>query len=185
MGTIALAGQYIRKSSPKNLLEMEVRSIITVFKVGLAVAAVALMGVLACSESDNGQPERASENEQLVRAPENEQPIREAEKSNLTWQEFDRWEGQGNYATPPFHISGSEWRIDWLAEPDANSGGNLSIQLYTGNGVFLQELFNTELQEEATLKEQLQGAIGVTGPGDFLLRIITSRSFEVTVQEFR
>ena len=48
----------------------------------------------------------------------------------------------------------------FVAEQDAKGGGHLGMRLYTADGVYVEDLFNTNSQGKRTLQDPIQGAIG-------------------------
>ena len=101
------------------------------------------------------------------------------------WADVTSWEGKGNGDSPKFQISTEVWRVLWTAEPDKIGSGDFVVHIYNEDGTFFLNLFDSKEHGDNVRKGPLTGTLGVEGQGDFFLRIITTRSYDVTIQERR
>jgi hypothetical protein len=101
------------------------------------------------------------------------------------WTDVTSWEGEGNGDSQKFHISTDVWRVLWNAESDQVGSGDFVVHIYNEDGTFFLNLFDSKEHGDNVRKGPLTGTLGVEGQGDFFLRIITTRSYDVTIQERR
>ena len=141
----------------------EIRPIIG---VKLAFLAVMAAGILACS----GQAS------QELQTPTPEVPPSE-------WVKLDTWEREGDNDTPNFHIDSVLWRVVWKAQTDPIGRGDFILHVYNVDGTFYKFLWDSTLYEDSTLQGPLTGTLGVRGSGDFFLRVSTTRSYTIGVEE--
>ncbi len=74
----------------------------------------------------------------------------------------------------------------WDAGPDKIGPGEFVVHIYNQDGTFFLNLFDSKEHGSNIRKGgPITGTLGVEGQGDFFLRIMTSRSYEVTIQERR
>jgi hypothetical protein len=99
--------------------------------------------------------------------------------------DVDTWEGDGDGEGPRFHISSDVWRVTWVANTDSIGRGDFTVHIYNDDGTFYQSLFESSNLNDKTLEGPFRGTLGISGQGDFFLRILTTRSYDVTVQEVR
>ena len=99
------------------------------------------------------------------------------------WVEVQNWQSQGNGDSPTFQISEDNWRVVWSAELDATGEGQLIIRAYNSDGTLLTELFNTKEVAESSLRNPSVGALQLRGPGEFFIRVETTRAYKITMEE--
>ena len=131
------------------------------------LAVLATIGVTACSgpkDSSNGTSTPGASN----------------------WTDVTSWDGEGNGDSPQFRISTDVWRVLWDAAPDEIGQGEFVVHIYNDDGTFFLNLFDSK-EHGANIRKggPITGTLGVEGQGDFFLRIMTTRSYEVTIQERR
>ena len=119
---------------------------ITVLKI--ALLAVALAGILACSGQATQEPQ----------VPTPEVPPSE-------WVELDTWDRDG--------------------DNDVVGLGDFIVHGYNVDGTFYKFLFDSTLYEDKTLKGPLRGTLGIRGAGDYFLRVSTTRSSQIGIEESR
>ncbi len=102
------------------------------------------------------------------------------------WTDVTSWDGEGNGDSPKFRISTQVWRVLWNAEPDEVGSGEFVVHIYNDDGTFFLNLFDSK-EHGLNIRKggPITGTLGVKGQGDFFLRIMTNRSYEVTIQERR
>jgi hypothetical protein len=101
------------------------------------------------------------------------------------WTEVTSWEGEGNGDSPEFRISTEVWRVLWNAESDEVGSGDFVVHIYNEDGTFFLNLFDSKEHGDNVRQGPITGTLGVEGQGDFFLRIMTDRSYDVTIQERR
>ena len=102
------------------------------------------------------------------------------------WTDVTSWEGEGNGDSSKFQISTEVWRVLWNAEPDEVGQGEFVVHIYNEDGTFFLNLFDSKEHGDNIRKGgPITGTLGVEGQGDFFLRIMTGRSYDVTIQERR
>ena len=103
------------------------------------------------------------------------------------WQDVASWASSGDDDSPQFHISAGIWRVLWIAVHDAVGDGSFAVHIYNSDGLFLLNLYDTAGDPERNFDGPLRGALGVPDAvaGDYFLRVVTDRVYEVTVQETR
>lgn len=119
---------------------------ITVLKI--ALLAVVLAGILACSGQATQEPQ----------VPTPEVPPSE-------WVELDTWDRDG--------------------DNDVVGRGDFIVHVYNVDGTFYKFLFDSTLYEDKTLKGPLRGTLGIRGAGDYFLRVSTTRSSKIGIEEAR
>jgi len=119
---------------------------ITVLKI--ALLAVVLAGILACSGQATQEPQ----------VPTPEVPPSE-------WVELDTWDRDG--------------------DNDVVGRGDFIVHVYNVDGTFYEFLFDSTLYEDKTLKGPLRGTLGIRGAGDYFLRVSTTRSSKIGIEESR
>ena len=119
---------------------------ITVLKI--ALLAVVLAGILACSGQATQEPQ----------VPTPEVPPSE-------WVELDTWDRDG--------------------DNDVVGLGDFIVHVYNVDGTFYKFLFDSTLYEDKTLKGPLRGTLGIRGAGDYFLRVSTTRSSQIGIEEAR
>ena len=119
---------------------------ITVLKI--ALLAVALAGILACSGQATQEPQ----------VPTPEVPPSE-------WVELDTWDRDG--------------------DNDVVGLGDFIVHVYNVDGTFYEFLFDPTLYEDKILKGPLRGTLGIRGAGDYFLRVSTTRSSQIGIEESR
>ena len=142
------------------------------------LAAVALAAVLVWTGIGDRQP---------TPAPVTQQPVTQTtlDPSTFEWQDVASWDSSGDDDGPPFQISAETWRVHWRTPRDPGGDGSLAIHVYNPDGLFLLTLYDTADSPGFDFDVPLTGTLGLPGPGDFFLRIITARDYQVTVQELR
>ena len=105
--------------------------------------------------------------------------------STFQWQDIASWDSSGDDDSPSFHVSAETWRVMWVTPHDTVADGSFAIHVYNPDGLFLLELYNTRDSAGIDFAGPLRGTLGLPGPGDFFLRTITARDYQVTVQELR
>ena len=105
--------------------------------------------------------------------------------SSLEWFDVATWDSSGNDDSPPFHIKAEIWRVMWRSLHDSVGNGSFAVDIYNGDGTYFLDLYDTASTPETNFDGPLTGTLGIDAPGDFFLRISTSRKYEVTVQELR
>ena len=105
--------------------------------------------------------------------------------STFSWQDVASWESSGDGDGPPFHISAETWRVMWVAPHDEVGDGSFGVDVYDTDGLFLLNLYDTADAPRIVFDGPLRGTLGLPGPGDFFLRTVTARDYQVTVQELR
>ncbi len=101
------------------------------------------------------------------------------------WTDVTSWDGEGNGDSSKFRISTDVWRVLWNAESDQIGSGDFVVHIYNEDGTFFLNLFDSNEHGGNVRQGPLTGTLGVEGKGDFFLRIITIRSYDVTIQERR
>lgn len=101
------------------------------------------------------------------------------------WLEIASWESSGGGDSLPFPVSADTWRVMWTASHDSVGDGRFALQVYNPDGLFLLELYDTANNPDRNFDGPLRGTLGVPGPGDFFIRTITTRDYNLTVQELR
>ena len=101
------------------------------------------------------------------------------------WTDVTSWEGEGNGDSSKFQISTDVWRVLWNAESDQVGSGDFVVHIFNEDGTFFLNLFDSKEHGDNVRQGPLTGTLGVEGQGDFFLRIITTRSYDVTIQERR
>ena len=119
---------------------------ITVLKI--ALLAVVLAGILACSGQATQEPQ----------VPTPDVPPSE-------WVELDTWDRDG--------------------DNDVVGRGDFIVHGYNVDGTFYKFLFDSTLYEDKTLKGPLRGTLGIRGAGDYFLRVSTTRSSQIGIEESR
>jgi hypothetical protein len=98
---------------------------------------------------------------------------------------LENWARDGDNDTPNFHVDSVLWRVVWEANTDPIGRGDFVIHVYNVDGIFYKFLFDSTLYDDSTLEGPLTGTLGVRGSGDFFLRISTTRSYEIGMEEAR
>ena len=137
---------------------------VTVLKI--ALLAVVRAGILACSGQATQEPQ----------VPTPEVPPSE-------WVELDTWDRDGDNDTPNFHVDSELWRVGWEANTDNVGRGDFTIHVYNVDGTFYKFLFDSSLYEDRSLEGPLTGTLGIRGAGDFFLRVSTTRSYTIGIEE--
>ena len=101
------------------------------------------------------------------------------------WDDVTAWESSGDYDSPPFHIQAEIWRVTWVAPHDSVGDGSFAVHVYNPDGLFLLNLYDTANDPERNFDGPFRGSLGLPGPGDYFLRIITDRDYQVKIQEQR
>ncbi|MCH2520205.1 MAG: hypothetical protein MK210_18795 [Dehalococcoidia bacterium] len=91
----------------------------------------------------------------------------------------------GNNDTPNFHVDSVLWRVVWEANTDPIGRGDFTLHVYNIDGTFYKFLFDSTLYDDSTMEGPLTGTLGVRGSGDFFLRVSTTRSYKIGVEEAR
>ena len=107
------------------------------------------------------------------------------DSSTLEWQEIVSWDSSGDDDSPNFQIEAETWRIMWVAPHDEVADGAFAVHVYRPDGFFLLNLYDTADSAGIDFEGPLRGALGLPGPGEYFLRMITARDYQVTVQELR
>ena len=141
----------------------------------MVLAVVATTGILACSGSGNGDTGK-NPGDQLSPG----QTVFPAD-----WVDVDTWHGDGDGEGPKFHISSDVWRVTWVANTDSIGRGDFTVHIYNDDGTFFKSLFDSSALDDKTLEGPFRGTLATSGRGDYFLRIQTTRSYDVTVQEVR
>lgn len=134
----------------------------------IALLAVAVAGILACFGQATQEPQ----------VPTPEVPPSE-------WVKLDKWVRTGDNDTPNFHVDSELWRVVWEANTDPVGRGDFIVHVYNVDGTFYKFLFDSELYDDSTLEGPLRGTLGIRGSGDYFLRVITTRAYEIGVEEAR
>ena len=127
-----------------------------------------LAGNLACSGQATQEPQ----------VPTPEVPTSE-------WVELDTWDRDADNDTPSFHVDAELWRVVWDADTDGVGRGDFIVHVYNVDGTFYEFLFDPTLYEDKILKGPLRGALGIRGAGDYFLRVSTTRSSQIGIEESR
>ena len=101
------------------------------------------------------------------------------------WQDVASWVSSGRDDSPPFHVSADAWRVMWVATNDSVGDGSFAVHIYNPDGLFLLNLYDTADDPKRNFDGPIRGTLGVPGAGDFFIRVITDRDYQVTVQEPR
>lgn len=101
------------------------------------------------------------------------------------WVQVQQWQSENNGDSPIFKISTDVWRVVWNSATDTDGGGLFVILVYNSDGTFLTELFHSKDVSAALLNGTLVGVLQVKGPGEFFVRVETTRPYEITVEEGR
>ena len=139
---------------------------ITVLKI--ALLAVVLAGILACSGQATQEPQ----------VPTPEVPPSE-------WVELDTWDRDGDNDTPSFHVDSELWRVVWNADTDGVGRGDFIVHVDNVDETFHKFLFDSTLYEDKTLKGPLRGTLGIRGAGDYFSRVSITRSSKIGIEEAR
>ena len=107
------------------------------------------------------------------------------DSSTLDWHEIASWESSGDDDSPHFQIDAETWRVMWVAPHDQVADGAFAVHVYRPDGLFLLNLYDTADSPEIDFKGPLRGTLGLPGPGEYFLRMITARDYQVTIQELR
>ena len=99
--------------------------------------------------------------------------------------ELDTWDGDGDNDTPSFHVDSELWRVVWNADNDGVGRGDFIVHAYNVDGTFYKFLFDSTLYEDKTPKGPLRGTLGIRGAGDYFLRVSTTRSSKIGIEEAR
>ena len=134
--------------------------------VKIALLAVVVASILACSGQATQEPQ----------VPTPEVPPSE-------WVKLDNWVRDGDNDTPNFHVDSELWRVVWAANTDSIGRGDFTVHVYNVDGTFYKFLFDSSLYDDSTLEGPLTGTLGIRGSGDFFLRISTTRSYKIGVEE--
>ncbi len=137
---------------------------ITVLKI--ALLAVVLAGILGCSGQATQEP----------KVPTPEVPPSE-------WVELDTWDGDND--TPSFHVDSELWRVVWDSDTDGVGRGDFIVHVDNVDETFHKFLFDSTLYEDKTLKGPLRGTLGIRMAGDYFLRVSTTRSSKIGIEEAR
>ena len=137
------------------------------------LAAVALAAVLVWTGIGDRQPTPVS-----VTPP-------ASNLSTIEWVDVSSWESSGGGDSPPFHISAETWRVQWVAAHDSVGDGSFAVHVYKPNGLFVVDLYDTADSPQISFDGPLRGTLALPGPGDFFLRTITARDYQVTVLQPR
>ena len=143
----------------------EIRPIISA-KIALLVIVAA--GILTCSGQSTQEPQ----------VPTPDIPPSE-------WVKLENWVRDGNNDTPNFHVDSVLWRVVWEANTDPIGRGDFTVHVYNIDGTFYKFLFDSTLYDDSTMEGPLTGTLGVRGSGDFFLRVSTTRSYKIGVEEAR
>ena len=73
----------------------------------------------------------------------------------------------------------------WEANTDPIGRCDFTVHGYNVDGTFYKFLFDSTVYEDSTPEGPLRGTLGVRGSGDFFLRVSTTRSYEIAVEEAR
>ena len=138
----------------------------TILKI--ALLAVVAAGILACSGQATEEPQ----------VPTPDVPPSE-------WVELDAWDRDGDNDTPNFHVDSELWRVVWEANTDSVGRGDFTVHVYNVDGTFYKFLFDSTLYEDSTLQGPLSGTLGLRGAGDYFLRVSTTRSYTIGIEEAR
>jgi len=138
--------------------------------IGAKIALLVLVaaGILACSGQSTQEPQ----------VPTPDIPPSE-------WVKLDDWARDGDNDTPNFHVDSELWRVVWEANTDPVGRGDFVVNVVNVDGTFYKFLFDSALYDDSTLEGPLRGTLGVRGSGDFFLRVSTTRSYEISVEEAR
>ena len=139
---------------------------ITVLKI--ALIAVVLAGILACSGQATQEPQ----------LPTPEIPLSE-------WVELDTWDRDGDNDTTSFHVDSELWRVVWDSDTDGVGRGDFIVHIDNVDETFHKFLFDSTLYEDKTMKGPLRGTLGIRGAGDYFSRVSTTRSSKIGIEEAR
>lgn len=90
------------------------------------------------------------------------------------WRPIVKIISQKPQKTPPFRVTGKEWKIHWKNK----AAGELILILYdTSNPDYSEILANTSTQDE--------DVIYLTGKGQYILEVVGKQPYEVLVEELR
>ena len=81
------------------------------------------------------------------------------------WVELDTWDRDG--------------------DNDVVGRGDFIVHVYNVDGTFYKFLFDSKLYEDKTLKDPLRGTLGIRGTRDYFLRVSTTRSSKIGIEEAR
>ena len=71
----------------------------------------------------------------------------------------------------------------WNAESDELGEGRFIIRAYNSDGTFFTELFNTKDALASSPESPSVGALQLRGPGEFFIRVETTRAYNITMEE--
>lgn len=134
--------------------------------VKITLLAVVAAGILACSGQATPVPQ----------IPTPDVPPSE-------WVKLESWEREGDEDTPNFHIDSELWRVVWTAKTAPQGRGDFIVHVYNVDGTFHKFLWDSTLYDDTTLEGPLTGTLGIRGAGDYFLRVSTTRSYKIGVEE--
>lgn len=105
--------------------------------------------------------------------------------STFEWLDVSSWESAGGGDSPPFRIEAETWRVVWVATHDSIGDGSFTIHVYSPDGLFLLNLYDTADSQSVNFDGPIRGTLGLPGPGEYFLRITTDRDYHLAVQEQR
>ena len=105
--------------------------------------------------------------------------------SAVEWVDVASWQSSGDDNSPPFNIEAETWQVVWVAVNDSVGDGSFAVHIYKPDGLFLLNLYDTADDPKRNFDGPIRGTLGVQGSGDFFIRVITDRDYQVTVQEPR
>ena len=98
---------------------------------------------------------------------------------------LDTWDRDGDNDAPSFHVDSELWRAVWDADTDGVGRGDFIVHVYNVGGTFYKFLFDSTLYEDKMLKGLLRDTLGIRGAGDYLLRVSTTMSSQIGIEEAR
>lgn len=98
-----------------------------------------------------------------------------------TWNTVQVFSGKDNAVTPPFHVSGTKWRLNWSTEPHAIQDSSFKVYIFQQNKPYILRQI---LHETRVTEGQATFPIIEEGEG-FFLRVFAHnlKSWTITIQD--
>lgn len=107
-------------------------------------------------------------------------PARDA-PDDETWHTIEVFSGKDNAVTPPFHVSGTKWRLNWSIEPQAIQDSSFKVYIFQQNKPYIlwQILPETRVTEGKATFHIIEEGEG------FFLRVFAHnlKSWTITIQD--
>jgi hypothetical protein len=152
-----------------------------VFLAGIVSLLVCSI-MIACGQpaespppSETPQPPNNIENQAPAEASPPEEAINETE-----WSTVQIFSGKESETTPPFHISGTEWRFIWTVDIKYPEYAVFEILVYPKDkpGTFVKRVSYSEGTSDDT--------VYIYGGGDYCLKVVAAnlRDWTITVEDY-